>query len=154
MSIERILCPVDFSPESDRAMHYAGELANQLNAELTLVHALETVDYIVNQGLGYIPTTFNDDREVWAQDRLDQLAHALSIHYSLPNTQILRGTVHSAISEAAGRLNADLVVMGTHGRTGVGHMLLGSVAEKVVRTCPVPVLTLRRPTSEPLAATA
>jgi|KBSSwiStaDraftv2_1062776.scaffolds.fasta_scaffold48265_1 nucleotide-binding universal stress UspA family protein len=118
MRIHRILVPTDFGPASDAALAQARQLAAALGASLHLVHVLEDAQ------------------------RADALAASLEAALG-HETAVLNGPTAPTIVEYATDRAFDLIVMGTHGRTGVAHLLLGSVAEQVVRTAPCPVLTVR-----------
>ena len=140
----RILLATDFSAGSDVATQTAIELALNLGAELTLMHVFEIPVYV---GMG---TTFSPvdiltpirDAEVASLEKA--LAH---VRERIPKAQSRfdDGNPTDRIVAAAGELPADLIVVGTHGRRGASHLLLGSVAERVVRLSPVPVLTIRGP---------
>lgn len=144
----RILVPTDFSETSDAALDYALPLAERLGASLQLLHVLD--DPFVTEGLSseaYI-TEAPPLRTAMLQDAQERLAHR-----AIPatpgtvrvETEVLFGHGAKTIAEYAANLDMDLIVMGTHGRTGVAHFLLGSVAERLVRTAPCPVLTVRHP---------
>ena len=139
--IQRILCPVDFSETSDKAFVAADRLANRLGAELVLLHAFE----------------YPEQLTIAAQERpLDPaLGPKLEgIKSSYPNMKVEHvlhaGPPGEVICWTAQSRNCDLIVMGTHGRTGLMHLLMGSVAEYVMRHARSPVLTVRnRPADEP-----
>lgn len=140
-AIKKILVPVDFSECSDEAMLYAAMLARRLNARVVLVHVIQPFTYGMTE-------TFNlvdhyTALKTIAGPLLDQARKRLSKQGVSVDTDLLSGPAHHKILQKAGRAKADLIVMGTHGRTGVEHFLMGSVAEKVVRLSPCPVLTVR-----------
>ncbi len=143
---ERILVPTDFSPASDAALEYARTLARQFGSALNLVHVFEdpfTSGAFVGDGTVMMPL---DLRETLLESARDQLAARHAAHVgTLPkaSTDLLIGPGARRIVEHAQATHADLIVMGTHGRTGLPHLLLGSVAERVVRTASCPVLTTR-----------
>ena len=144
--VKRILVPTDFSETSDAALDYAYLLAERWAASVQLLHVLD--DPFVSEGLAaeaYIaeaPTM----RTAMLREAQARLAHraappraaALSVE-----REVLFGSGARTIAEYAATRGADLIVMGTHGRSGVAHLLLGSVAERLVRTAPCPVLTVR-----------
>ena len=138
----RILVAVDFGKASQEALEVAIELAVANDANLTLVHTWEIPTYAY-AGMAYLPT------DVWSaieQAAKDQLASTLAlVQKRVPKavSVFAGGEASQEILNAAERTSADLIVMGTHGRRGVSRVLLGSVAEKVVRLSPVPVLTVR-----------
>lgn len=133
-----ILVPTDFGDASTRAREIALELARRFDARVTLLHVWAVPSAAYAEGLAW-PT---EDLEAAAQRALDaELAAAVKVY---PSTQArLRvGVAWDRILESAKELGADLIVMGTHGRRGISRLVLGSVAEKLVRTSPVPVLTV------------
>jgi universal stress protein A len=140
--ITRILAPSDFSEASDAALEYARLLAQRFGASLHLLHVLN--EPILVEGLAaeaFInasPTTRTAMVDE-AQAHLNRRAAATA------SADVVFGYPAPAIVERATRLDVDLIVMGSHGRTGLAHLLLGSVAEMVVRTAPCPVLTVRQP---------
>jgi len=140
-----ILVPVDGSPTSDRALQEALKLAKQQNAQLALIHVLEDVWYVDNE-------SYLNYAELQKLQRISSekvLAQAeKSVRQAGMNATVksleTRGerTANMIIAEAK-RCSADLIVIGTHGRSGFNHLLFGSVAEGVVRTAHVPVLLIR-----------
>jgi len=147
-STKRILVPTDFSPTSDAALEFALPLAERLGASLHLLHVLD--DPFVADGLSseaYM-TEAPTLRTAMLQDAQERLAHRASPTtpgVARIETEVLFGHGAKTIAEYAAAREVDLIVMGTHGRTGVAHFLLGSVAERLVRTAPCPVLTVRQP---------
>jgi nucleotide-binding universal stress UspA family protein len=150
MEIRRILAPTDFSDHSKQAIVYALELARAFRAKLILLHVLEVPLYPTG---GFTPPGMAAMRlDAWErQARLD-LAAVLS-EGQAAQIEIIRrvviGTASRTIIEVAEAEYVDLIVMATHGRSGFSHLFMGSVAERVVRLAPCPVLTIR-----PTAATA
>lgn len=142
--IRQILCPVDFSETSEHALEYAVELARRFEAQLTLLHVCQLPSYALSDGYAP-PEEFQEDYRNRLQERVDEVVARYSDRGVTIAGGLSEGVPHEAIIDAAGRLQADLIVIGTHGRTGLSHALLGSVAERVVRTSKVPVLTVRRP---------
>ena len=143
MKPTRILVPTDFGPASDAALSYARDVARETGASLYLLHvvddiAVRVIDLPYVQ-LGEIQTSM----ETKARRELDELA-ARSDARAGVHTAILTSTAPaSAIVSYAADEHIDLIVMGTHGRAPVTRMFLGAVADRVVRTAPCPVLTLR-----------
>jgi nucleotide-binding universal stress UspA family protein len=136
--ITRILVPTDFSDTSDAALDYARVIARRFGATLHLVHVLE--DPLIAEGLAaeaYIAEQ-PSIRAAMADDARQRLAH----RSEGASVEVVFGHGAATIVDYAQRRGFDLIVMGTHGRTGIPHMLMGSVAEKVVRTAPCPVLTV------------
>ncbi len=144
--IKTILVPTDFSDGSNEAMQYAAMIARTLTARIVLVHAIQPYTYGMTE-------TFNlvdhyTALKTIAGPMLDQTRKRLLKQGVSVETDLLTGPAHHEILEKARRAKADLIVMGTHGRTGVEHFLLGSVAEKVVRMSSCPVLTVPPATRE------
>jgi universal stress protein A len=139
--IHRILCPVDFSDTSMKAVKYAERLASQTGSELLLVHAFER------------PESYGDVGQTTPADpQLEKNLEAIEL--GLPAEKVRRllhaGDATDVIPWMAQEEDCDLIVMGTHGRGGLMHLLLGSVTEHVLRHARCPVLTIRdRPENEP-----
>ena len=134
----------DFFSESAHAVaRQAAELARKLDAELLLVHVLNEPAFSLAEGNGYAPPSIVEEYEAAMKHKLSQLSESLTGGGTPVRGKVVRGTPHEAIATVAAQDGADLIVMGTHGRTGLSHLLLGSVAERVLRTSPVPVLTVR-----------
>ena len=146
VQFKHILVPTDFGEPSGRAEKLALELAQSFNAMLTLLHAYEVPVYTYPQVDAIVVDLFTPIEQA-AREQLDRELAALQL--KIPNAKsILRsGIPWREILSVIDEIRPDLVVMGTHGRRGVTHALLGSVAEKVVRLSPVPVLTVRDPGS-------
>lgn len=142
---KRILCPVDFSETARAAMDTAIDLAGKFDGELLLVHAYPIPGY-----------TFPDGSAVASARMLQELADEAGRHLEEWRELAMKAgakkvSVESAVGDPAGEIvrvaaekKADLVVMGTHGRTGIEHALMGSIAERVVRRAKCPVLTVRK----------
>jgi nucleotide-binding universal stress UspA family protein len=138
----KILVPTDFSPHADRALEYAMDLAAKLGASVHVLHVFEVPVLSLPEAPWVVTSELIDTIERASKRALDELVkkHQRS---DVPLTPLLRsGEARSQIDAAAAEIGADLVCMGTHGRTGLARALLGSVAEYVVRTSSVPVLTL------------
>ncbi|MGE0759440.1 MAG: universal stress protein [Pirellulaceae bacterium] len=140
--ITRILCPTDFSETAQQAFQYADQLAAQLQAELLVLHAFDKPAALTAAGQS-IPA------DPHLRDRLDAITSA---HGTTQVQRLLHvGAPGEVICWLANHQHCDLIVLGTHGRTGLRHLVLGSVAEYVVRHARCPVLTLRMTSSqEPL----
>lgn len=139
-----ILVPVDFEPPSLEALDMAVELALRFGAELTVMHAWELPYTAYSYAVGpYSAFDLWQPMADAATERLD--ATMARVWQRVPNAKSLlrNGPTASEIQRAIEETGADLVVIGTHGRTGVSRLMLGSVAEKVVRLSPVPVLVAR-----------
>lgn len=163
-AITRILVPIDFSAHSDRALRYATTLADRFNATVEVLHVVE--DPFVSGAWSPEAVAPNipellADLVAAARGKLDDLrAAAIEKGVRLKTTvltTVVSGRPADTIADYARTERFDLIVMGTHGRTGLTHALLGSVAERVVRTAPCPVMTVRDATppareKEPAAA--
>jgi universal stress protein A len=147
MEIRQILAPTDFSEYSKQAVASAYELAQTFGAKLILLHVVELPVYPVE---AFLPsaagTTLLDDLERQARLDLAQLLPRAEDGKVEAMCQAVPGTPYYKIIEVAQAAKVDLIVMATHGRTGLSHLVMGSVAERVVRMAPCPVLTIR-PTS-------
>lgn len=142
MAFQKILCPIDFSAGSDHALRVAARLATRWNAELVIVHALYPQVYASEYA--YPPAVFEQMIEDAERGLAAAERDAKGLGATRVTTKLLRGNPWQAIVEALREDTAfDLVVIGTHGRTGLSRVLLGSVAEKIVRHAPCPVLTTR-----------
>jgi nucleotide-binding universal stress UspA family protein len=144
--IATILVPVDFSPHADRAYRYATMLAQRLGATLELVHVVE--DPFVTAGWNaevYVPTAGEllEGLLANAEQRLATLKTSAAALGLVARAVVIVGRPAHAIVERAQQSRCDLIVMGTHGRRGLSHIVMGSVAEHVVRAAPCPVLTVR-----------
>jgi len=145
IQIERILAPTDFSAHAEHALRYACALAERLGADLHVLHVLSE---IIPTGpdpllMPVMPPQFYQDDEDRAAKSLETV---LDPSWGKPRsltTAVRWGTPAEGIVDYAAEQNADLIVIATHGRTGLSHVLLGSVAERIVREAPCPVLTIR-----------
>jgi nucleotide-binding universal stress UspA family protein len=142
--IQRILVPHDFSETAQHALTYAMGLAHKFGAAITLVHAYDTPSYGYPDAyvVGYEASRHI---ETIAARALEDVAVRTREHGLDVQTVLWRGAPWVEIAALADQIRADLIVMGTHGRRGIAHALLGSVAEKVVRIAPCPVMTVRSP---------
>jgi nucleotide-binding universal stress UspA family protein len=142
MKISKILVPTDFSACSEQALDYATELASRIDAKVFLLSVIGIPSYGVPElGVG-LTATMMDNLITDNQKALDELAKPREY---VSQTLVRAGDARDVILQTADELNADLIVMGTHGRRGISRALLGSVAEMIVRTSPIPVLTVRGP---------
>jgi nucleotide-binding universal stress UspA family protein len=142
IAMKQVLVPTDFSDASDAALRYGIALARAFHAKLHLLHipehprAMAAAEYPI----GLVAALRNADHE-----RLGQLLTEQEYRELLPERAMRIGTPCDEIVGYAGEHDIDLIVMGTHGRRGIARVLMGSVAEHVVRTAPCPVLTVRGP---------
>lgn len=143
--IKRILVPLDFSANSRRALDYAQWLAVKFDAALHLVHVCE-VPGTMTPGMDAYAIAYNEWSRRFGEEAEKQLlAIAAGLKDVDATAEVLFGGPAQGIVEAAENNQADLIVMGTHGHGAMMHMLMGNVAERVVRTAPCPVLTVREP---------
>ena len=143
--LSTVLVPTDFSTDAQQAIHTAHRLLEDLDeARLILLHAFNLpVEYTA---YGPIPTSVNylEDAGIEAEQQLDRIAAELEKVEGLEVETLAReGYPPEVICDEAKKQGADLIVMGTHGRSGLAHLLLGSTAERVVQKAPCPVMTLR-----------
>jgi nucleotide-binding universal stress UspA family protein len=138
---KKILVPVDFSPASNEALTAAIELAKRDGAELELVHVWEVPSYTYAT-LEYAATDLMGPVREAAKAQLDETLAGVRKELPRVSGTLKQGAPWQEVLGVIESSKPDLVIMGTHGRKGVRRMLLGSVAEKIVRTSPVPVLTM------------
>lgn len=141
-AIHRILCPVDFSESSERAADYAVALARQLGAGVHFLHAWQMPVYAFPDGAVILGPDVVAQITSELQKSLDALVERHRQPELAVEGHLAQGLPDREIVRAAEELGCELIVMGTHGRTGLPHLFLGSVAERVVRTSPIPVLTV------------
>lgn len=142
--ISHILVPIDFSVHSRNALRYAAPMAEQFGASLRLVYVVEPTVYPADLGFGQVvlPGVEDELREKGAAE-LQELIRQ-EIGGSVKATAVVRtGKPHQEILREAAEQKIDLIVVATHGHTGVEHMLFGSTAERIVRNATCPVLTIR-----------
>lgn len=145
---DKILVPLDGSPTSERGFEEAVALARVMKSRLVLLHVVDTVPV----PLDMINTTtwhdISDGLRQRGQGLLDRASQTAATHAVASEARLIEGRVERVSDTIVGEARSadcDLVVMGTHGRRGFGHVLLGSDAERVVRQCPMPVLLVRHP---------
>lgn len=143
MGFQRILVPIDFSEHSERALEMARDLAKAFDAKLLLLHCYQVSPGAVSPYGIVLPENFDREVREAAARRLDEWrdkasADGVDAEARLSSTFPSMGIVDAAVEE-----KADLVVMGTRGLSGLKHVLLGSVAERTLRTAPCPVLTVK-----------
>lgn len=142
LRIKDILLPTDFSEPSRKALAYACEAAGQLGARLTLLYVVEPMVYA---DFAFMPLVMENDKTMQtAQTRLEQFAAKAGLPEKLIRQTLVRtGAPYHEITEAARTLKVDLIIISTHGRTGLSRALLGSTTERVVRLAHCPVLVIR-----------
>ena len=150
IKLNKILVPTDFSDYSKRALPYGCALAAEFGADLHLLHVMQDVIGLVPEvGIAFPPTgDYWRELQESAEKALEQLPGSLWSGGQSVVRATREGVPFVEIVRYAKEHEIDLIVIGTHGRTGLSHILLGSVAERVVRKAPCPVLTVRHPEHE------
>ena len=143
LHIKSVLVPLDFSGESKKALAYALPFAEQFGAKLTLLHVVESVatpDFATS-----FPLAIENDKVMaLCKRKLEHLIKEQAIDPKLVEKALVRcGRSFHEIADAARTLKVDLIIISTHGYTGLKHALLGSTTERVVRHAPCPVLVVR-----------
>jgi nucleotide-binding universal stress UspA family protein len=141
----QILVPIDFSDGSNRAIAQAVQLAGALGASIELFHAYQLPVFALPDTSVTVSPTYVADLTDRAQKELNRQRERLAAEGLQVSTRLLEGNPADAIVERASALNALMIVIGTHGRSGFRRFLLGSTTERVVRTSTVPVLTVHLP---------
>ncbi len=141
-TIKKILVGTDFSEEAERALSYALGLAKEVGAEVTLLHAYELPVYPLPEGAVYATAEVATRASVVAQAALDAAVERCHASGVTVRGLLRDGAAHRELMREAESLGVDLVIVGTHGRSGLGRLLLGSVAELTVRHATRPVLVV------------
>ena len=145
ISVRRILVPIDFSPHADAVVEWAAHLALEHDSEVILLHAYHLpVEFQQLEG-AYLPADFWANVKQEALGSLARYGEQLRAQGIEVTETVREGYPASVIEEEACRQNADLVVIGCRGLSGLKHLLLGSIAERVVQRVPCPVLTVKTP---------
>ena len=144
-SIKKILAPIDFSEVSNRSLDYAVDLAAQVKAAVSVIHVYEIPVYAFADGAIITPPEVAAELAGRAQKSLDAAVAERSDRGVEISGTLTNGSPREEILRLAKEGNADLIVMGTHGRRGLPRAIMGSVAERVLRTSEIPVLTVRGP---------
>jgi nucleotide-binding universal stress UspA family protein len=142
VTMRRVLCPVDFSDFSRHALDYAAGIARWYEARITALHVIPPITSMLpvsGEGL-YPPLVFSAEDLQQFRTELESFARGSGIEAL--DTEVVQGSVAGEIVRFAKELPADLLVMGTHGRSGVERLMLGSVTEKLLRKSPCPLLTV------------
>jgi len=152
MQIKKVLVPIDFSKCSTHAARKAVELVKSFGAQVDLLHVLELPHYVIPDVMVTVPGEEKKSLTEFAHGEaakdIEKLLAELADSGVKVNTRLKSGYPREEILAAAEEGEYDLVVMGTHGRRGLSHLFLGSVAEQVVRRASCPVLTIRSPEEE------
>jgi nucleotide-binding universal stress UspA family protein len=142
LSVKNVLLPTDFSPTSESALPYAVAIARRFGSTLHLVHVLSEANLLMmSGGVDYVSMgTIYEDAHAEAREKLEQVTQRIE---GLPHRIYARhGLIWTNLAGIIVENEVDLIVVGTHGRTGLGKLLLGSVAENILRHAPCPVLTV------------
>jgi nucleotide-binding universal stress UspA family protein len=145
LAIQRILVATDFTETSDRALDFGIELARKFDATVTVVHAYQI------PAMGFADGGYIAGAEVAAQlstagqNRLDSVVDSKKTSGVLMKAVLREGVAWEEVNDVAKEIDANLIVIGTHGRRGLARALLGSVAENVIRTSTIPVLVIHGP---------
>jgi nucleotide-binding universal stress UspA family protein len=150
MGIRHILVPIDYSQNSQAALSYAAELAVTFGASLDIVHVWDRPTYVTDavmvQRPGEAHKPIGELIRENAQKDMNEFLGGITLPSGVPTTsRLLSGDPAASLIGELKKGEHDLVVLSTHGRTGFAHLLLGSIAEKLVRLSPVPVLTVPAP---------
>ena len=142
---KRLLVPTDFSPTSEIAFNYALDLAAREGASIHLLRAIEDAPFAAAYPDGLYVELPGRREQLIAEGRrrLEEGVRKCAASNVAATTQVVVGRPASSITAEANERGSDLIVMGTHGRSGFAHLVLGSVAESVLRTAQCPVLTVR-----------
>ena len=148
IDVDRILVPVDFSDHTPALLEWGAHLAEQHGSCVILLHAYHLpVEFQQLEG-AYLPPDFWASVKTEAEQQLGSLAEQLRAKGIEVETAVCEGYAATVIVEEAAARDADLIVIGTHGLSGLKHLLLGSIAERVVQKAPCPVLTVKTPRAE------
>jgi universal stress protein A len=144
-TIRRILVPTDFGDCSTPALRFAVDLAEKFGAELVLLHVVQDLALAMPDAVMPTPLPSPDLGQLIEAGKsgLANLIERENLARFSPRTEVRVGSPVAEIVAAAGDLKADLLCVGTHGRTGLAHLLLGSQAERIIREAPCPVLTVK-----------
>ena len=146
MTVHHVLVPLDFSTYAEQALDYAIALAQKLQARVTLLHVIQPPAVVKVEGGIWPSSTFLQDLEAAVTRDMEGYLARVTAAGLAGEIAVVHGVPFQEILDTAKARQVDLIIMGTHGRTGLSHVLLGSVAEKVVRLAPCPVLVARQPT--------
>jgi universal stress protein A len=141
LKLKSILVPIDFSKSCQQAFAYALPLARQFGGEITLLHAIEPPRYAMD--LSYIPMSEGFPTASMKKE-LEELGRRMMEPKLLKDVVVQVGTAFEVITNTARDCEIDLIVLTTHGKTGLKHVFMGSTAERVVRHAPCPVLVVRK----------
>jgi len=148
MTVHHILVPIDFSAYAEQALDYAIALAQKLQARLTLLHVIQP-PIVASADMNVWPSsTFVDELEAAITGDMEGYLARVTAAGLEGEIVVIHGVPFQQILDTARARQVDLIILGTHGRTGLAHVLMGSVAEKVARLAPCPVMIARQPTPD------
>jgi universal stress protein A len=140
LKVRTILVPIDFSAPSEKALSYAVPLAEQFHAKIVLLHVCQ--ERFCGTEFAYLPV--EESAVNWAAvDRMKSIAAKKIAPEFLGDIMVRHGVAYEEIASVAKELEAELIIVNTHGYTGLKHVLVGSTAERVIRHAPCPVLVVR-----------
>jgi nucleotide-binding universal stress UspA family protein len=150
IDLHQILVPTDFGASSQNALNYAVAFAQKFGARIHLLHVVSDLALFVPEAVLIVPPQLPpvEQFQSAAITALEKTIAGLALPETIVHPVVLEGMPFEEIIRFAREKDVDLIVMGTHGHKGLAHLLLGSVAEKVVRYAPCPVLTVRHPEHE------
>jgi nucleotide-binding universal stress UspA family protein len=150
IDLHKILVPTDFSKSSANALTYGAAFATRFGAELHLLHVVQDLALFIPEAVMLAPPMMPPVEQFVSAARtaLERTIQELATPELRIQPEVAEGTPFEEIIRFAREKDIDLIVMGTHGHTGLAHLFMGSVAEKVVRRAPCPVLTVRHPEHE------
>jgi nucleotide-binding universal stress UspA family protein len=151
MAVQRFLVPLDFSEDANQALDYAIDLANKLGGRLTLLHVMQSLPMGGTDMGVVLPYTDIQELEAEITRSMEAYLERITAAGLEGEIMVVHGIPFHEIIETAKIRQVDLIIMGTHGRTGLHHVLVGSVAEKVVRLAPCSVLVARILTAVPVS---
>jgi nucleotide-binding universal stress UspA family protein len=145
--IRNILVPTDFSEPSNRAADAAVEFVLLTGGEIDLLYVEGIATYGISADLSgsAVAVQFLEEHEEAMRERLDVELERIRKRGVVCHSLFVKGAPADRIIETAAKRHSDLIIMGTHGRAGLSHLFIGSVAERVIRSAPCPVLTFREP---------
>lgn len=150
---KKILCPVDFSDVSMSALRLAKSICTQFDGTLVAVYVVEPIVAPTDFTYGSLTSGELEDRLVErSRQSLAEVVKTLDLKEAQVIQRVERGRASAEVVRVAGEEKVDLIVIGTHGYTGMAHVLLGSTAERVIRKAPCPVLTVRPKEPAPAAS--
>jgi len=144
MEIKKILFPTDFTEGALAALPYAADLAKSFNAKLYLLHVIYDMSTSTGLPVAQVPlNAMYEEMQKGAEKELEKVVAEMGVELKNVETHVIRGVPYEEIRKFARENAVDLIVMGTHGRSGFDRIIFGSTAEKVVRKAVCAVLTVR-----------